>query len=89
MELPANRRHDLIAVAVLVTGTLAVYLPALWSGFYSDDFQWLGRMNATLEQPGYLFSVIYRDFNPVLHLSFLIDWLLGGGSAGSARPMRS
>jgi hypothetical protein len=74
-------KQDLIAVGALVLGTAAVYLPALRAGFFSDDFEWLGRMNATLERPGYVFSVIYRDFNPVLHLSFLADWLIGDGSA--------
>ena len=58
----------------------AVYLPALGVGFYSDDYQWLGRMNPTLEHPSYVFSVIYRDFNPVLHASFLVDWLIGGAA---------
>jgi hypothetical protein len=56
----------------------AVYTPALRVGFFSDDYQWLGRMNATLEQPSYVFSVFFRDFNPVLHASFALDWIVGG-----------
>ena len=55
-----------------------VYLPSLRVGFFSDDFQWLGRMNATLEQPGYVFTVFFRDFNPVLHASFALDWIIAG-----------
>lgn len=59
---------------------LVAYGPALGVGYYSDDFQWLGRMAPTLERPSFLFSVFYRDFNPVLHLSFLLDYVAGGGS---------
>ncbi|HXV77140.1 MAG TPA: hypothetical protein VD788_12555 [Candidatus Polarisedimenticolaceae bacterium] len=65
---------------LLAVAAAAVYLPSLFAGFFSDDFQWLGRMNATLERPLYLFSIIYRDFNPVLHASLLLDWLAGRGS---------
>ncbi len=56
----------------------AVYAPAVTVGFFSDDYQWLGRMNATLEKPTYLFSVFFRDFNPVLHASFALDWVVAG-----------
>ena len=56
----------------------AVYAPAVGAGFFSDDYQWLGRMNATLEQPSYVFTVFFRDFNPVLHASFTLDWIVGG-----------
>ena len=56
----------------------AVYAPAASIGFFSDDYQWLGRMNATLERPSYVFTVFFRDFNPVLHASFALDWIVGG-----------
>lgn len=81
MQQPTASRNDWISVAVLAIGTFLVYYPSLWCGFFSDDFQWLGRMNATLERPSFVLTVIYRDFNPVLHLSFVIDWLAGRGSA--------
>ncbi len=74
-------RRDLIVAAALLLLTCAVYGASLQAGFYSDDYQWLGRMSPTLERPSYLFTVIYRDFNPVLHASFLVDWIVGGGSA--------
>jgi len=61
--------------------TLAVYARALGAGFFSDDYEWLGRMTPALERPLYVFRVFYRDFNPVLHLSFVLDYLLGGGTA--------
>ncbi|MCH7781256.1 MAG: hypothetical protein IH848_10440, partial [Acidobacteria bacterium] len=57
----------------------AIYAPAVGAGFFSDDYQWLGRMNATLERPSYVFTVFFRDFNPVLHASFALDWIVGGG----------
>ena len=77
MKKPGDR---LIAASL---GGLAVlvYLRSLTIGFYSDDFQWLGRMAPTLEQLSYVFHVFYRDFNPVLHVSFLLDYLVGDGSA--------
>jgi len=56
----------------------ALYIAAVSVGFFSDDYQWLGRMNATLERPSYVFTVFFRDFNPVLHASFGLDWILGG-----------
>lgn len=74
-------RRDVGAAVALLLMVWAVYVPALRSGFYSDDYEWLGRMNPTLERSSYLFSVFYRDFNPVLHLSLLADWLVGGGGA--------
>jgi len=74
-------RRDLRAAGALAAVVCAVYAPALAVGFYSDDYQWLGRMNPTLERPAFVFTVFYRDFNPLLHASFLVDWLVGGGSA--------
>ena len=74
-------RRDLAAALALAGVVAIVYLPALSVGFYSDDYQWLGRMNPALERPLYVFSVFYRDFNPLLHVSFLLDWVTGGGSA--------
>jgi len=69
------------AAAVLGVLTVAVYARALGAGFFSDDYEWLGRMTPALERPLYVFRVFYRDFNPVLHLSFVLDYLLGGGTA--------
>ena len=69
------------AAVALGALTLAVYAGALGAGFFSDDYEWLGRMTAALERPGYLFRVFYRDFNPVLHASFVVDYLVGGGAA--------
>lgn len=63
----------------LATVACAIYAPAVGAGFFSDDYQWLGRMNATLERPSYVFTVFFRDFNPVLHASFALDWIVGGG----------
>jgi hypothetical protein len=74
----SNRGRDwLVALALFVCSCVA-YRTSLSVGFFSDDFQWLGRMNATIERPGYLFTVFFRDFNPVLHASFAFDWLLAG-----------
>ena len=69
------------AAAALGVLTFAVYAGALGAGFFSDDYEWLGRMTPALERPGYLFRVFYRDFNPVLHASFVVDYLVGGGAA--------
>jgi len=76
---PADTRGwpTALAASALV---LAVYLPALTAGFFSDDYQWLGRMASTVVRPSYVFTVFFRDFNPLLHLSYLGDWLFGGGS---------
>jgi len=74
----SGRRRDLLLALTMAAAATAVYWPALGSGFYSDDYQWLGRMSPTLERPDYLFTVFYRDFNPVLHASFLLDWMIGG-----------
>jgi len=71
-------RRDLAIASVLAVLACAVYVPSLDVGFYSDDYEWLGRMNPTVERPSYVFSVFFRDFNPVLHLSFVVDWLVGG-----------
>lgn len=76
-----TRRRELLLAAAVGLAALAAYAPALGAGFFSDDYQWLGRMAPTLERPSYLFSVFYRDFNPVLHASFLADWLWGGRDA--------
>jgi len=54
-----------------------VYARALGAGFFSDDYEWLGPHDAALERPCMSFRVFYRDFNPVLHLSFVLDYLLG------------
>ena len=69
------------AAAALGALTLAVYARALGAGFFSDDYEWLGRMTPALERPLYVFRVFYRDFNPLLHASFVLDFLLGGGTA--------
>jgi len=74
----SGRSRDRIATVSLAVVACATYLAALRVGFFSDDYQWLGRMNATLEQPSYMFSVIFRDFNPVLHAAFVLDWIVGG-----------
>lgn len=73
-------RTTLMAV-LLAAAACAVYAGALDTGFFSDDYQWLGRMNATLDQPSYVFTVFFRDFNPLLHASFVVDWIVAGGSA--------
>src|SRR5439155_24512238 len=69
------------AAAALGALTLAVYARALGAGFFSADYEWLGRMTPALERPLYVFRVFYRDFNPLLHASFVLDYLLGGGMA--------
>jgi len=63
----------------LVALTGAVYARALGVGFFSDDWEMLGRMNATLDRPSYVFTVFYRDFNPFLHATFVVDWIAGSG----------
>ena len=73
------RRDDLLLTGALGSLVILVYGPALGAGYYSDDFQWLGRMAPTLENPVYIFSVFYRDFNPLLHASFLLDYVMGRG----------
>ncbi len=77
------RPLDAALAPALGVACALVYLRALGCGFWSDDYQWLGRMAATLERPSYLFTVFYRDFNPVLHASFLADWLLGDARAAT------
>jgi hypothetical protein len=69
------------AALALAAATCAIYAPSLSVGFFSDDYQWLGRMNATLERPSYVLTVFFRDFNPILHASFALDWIIGGGRA--------
>ncbi len=59
----------------------AVYAPALTVGFFSDDYEMLGRLAATLSRPDFVLSVFYRDFNPVLHALFAVDYLIGGGAS--------
>jgi hypothetical protein len=76
-----KKSDDRILAASLGVLTLLVYARSLNIGFYSDDFQWLGRMAPTQENPFYVFHVFYRDFNPVLHVSFLFDYIVGGGNA--------
>ena len=75
-----DRTRTTLLAVVLAVAAGAVYSPALGVGFFSDDYQWLGRMNATLEHPSYVFTVFYRDFNPVLHASFALDWLAGAAT---------
>lgn len=58
----------------------AVYLGSLNVGFFSDDFYFLARTGPILENPLHLFHIYFRDFIPVVHFSFLIDWFLGGMS---------
>jgi len=62
---------------------IAVYGRALGAGFFSDDYTWLGRMAATRLHPLYLLSIFFRDFNPLLHASFMLDDLVGGGRPGT------
>lgn len=69
-----------LAAASAAVAAIATYAASLRVGFYSDDYTWLGRMPATVLRPMYMFSIFYRDFNPLLHLSFVADWLAGGGS---------
>jgi hypothetical protein len=77
----APPRWLLRAALALGALTVAVYAGTLGIGFYSDDYEWLARMTPVLERPLYLFRVFYRDFNPVLHASFVLDYLLGGATA--------
>ncbi len=79
-ESVGSGSRELGRAALLAALSMLVYLPVLRAGFFSDDWQWLARMNPTLERPGYLFSVFTRDFNPMLHASFLADWLLAPGT---------
>ncbi|MEW6365501.1 MAG: hypothetical protein AB1714_12815 [Acidobacteriota bacterium] len=75
-------RHRLTAclvVAVVAALPIGVYWGALHAGFFSDDYTWLGRMEPTLLKPVYVFSIFYRDFNPMLHASFVLDYVAGGG----------
>ncbi len=76
-----ERGRTLAGALALAAVSCAIYAPALSVGFFSDDYQWLGRMNATIEQPSYVFTVFFRDFNPVLHASFALDWIAGGYDA--------
>jgi len=76
-----KKPNDRILAASLGLLTMLVYARSLTIGFYSDDLQWLGRMAPTLGNPFYVFHVFYRDFNPTLHVSFLLDYLIGGGTA--------
>jgi hypothetical protein len=73
--------RTLLGAVLLAAIACAAHAPVLDVGFFSDDYQWLGRMNATMERPSYVFTVFFRDFNPVLHSSFALDWILGGSSA--------
>jgi len=81
--MTSTRAKDLALVGALIALAGAVYIRALGLGFFSDDWQWLGRMNATLDRPSYVFTVFYRDFNPFLHATFVLDWIAGGGRAWS------
>lgn len=74
-------RRTLLLALVAAAIAFGVHARALGVGFYSDDYQWLARMAPTVDRPLFVFTVFYRDFNPVLHASFVVDWLLGGGSA--------
>lgn len=66
--------------AAAALGLLAAlpFARAVSTGFYSDDYTWLGRLPATLAHPRLVFTVFYRDFNPLFHASLAIDHLLGG-----------
>jgi hypothetical protein len=79
-DADSGRAPVLVACAAAVLSA-ATYLQALGVGFYSDDLQWLARMPATAERPWFVFTVFYRDFNPLLHASFFLDYLLGHQSA--------
>ncbi|MBI2837594.1 MAG: hypothetical protein HYX75_04730 [Acidobacteria bacterium] len=83
MDETQQRRRGGPTLHAIMCGILvaASYSGVLRVGFFSDDYTWLGRMAATVERPGYAFSVFFRDFNPVLHASFVVDWLAGGGGA--------
>ncbi len=74
----SDRNRMILGFLSLAVVACSVYAPAIGVAFYSDDYQWLGRMNPTLEKPSYLFSVFFRDFNPVLHASFTLDWIVAG-----------
>lgn len=76
-----SRARTLALCSSLVLLIAAVYARALFVGFYSDDYEMLARMAPTLARPDFVFSVFYRDFDPVLHVSFLADYLVGGGEA--------
>lgn len=77
-----SRGRSTAALAAAAAGiAIAAYARATGAGFYSDDYQWLARMAPTIERPLFVFTIFYRDFNPLLHASFVVDFLLGGGSA--------
>ncbi len=67
--------------ALIVIIIIFTYHNAVPAGFFSDDYTWLARMPATVRHVPYIFTVFYRDFNPVLHFSYMVDYLLGGGDA--------
>jgi hypothetical protein len=81
--MTTTKAKDVMLAGGVIAVAGAVYVRALGLGFFSDDWQWLGRMNATLDRPLYVFTVFYRDFNPVLHATFVLDWIAGGGRAWS------
>ena len=74
-------KRRLVLAGILGLVAVLPYLPALGVGFFSDDYQWLGRMAPTVDRPSFVFTVFYRDFNPVLHASYLLDHLTGGPMA--------
>jgi hypothetical protein len=71
------------AAVALAAAAALVYARAIAAGFYSDDYTWLARMPATLRHPPYVFTVFFRDFNPLLHASFALDYLAGHGGAAA------
>jgi hypothetical protein len=79
----AGRTAVLISLgAAPAAAALLVYSRALGAGLFSDDYTWMGRMAATERHPLFVFSVFYRDFNPIFHASLTLDDLLGGGRPG-------
>jgi hypothetical protein len=76
---PLARADWLLALGA-AAAVCIVYAPAISLGFYSEDYFWLAATKAALERPLFLLMVNFRDFNPLMHLSFVVDWLLGRGS---------
>ena len=84
LPVPARdepRLHTIAAAGLIAAVTLAIYLPALGTGFVGDDFMILHRLRAlagTADALRFFRGEFFEYYRPLGFLSHAVDWAIAG-----------
>lgn len=82
--LTGDRRQAIIAAALVVVSTAAVYWPALDAGFLGDDFMILHRLRAlggAADVLRFFRGEFFEYYRPLGFVSHAVDWAIAGADA--------